>query len=162
MSKVQSNGGICPRMRGIREIEKLQAEQDKIISGVTSTPKTTSSNTTWIKTTTGGLKEIDLSFPLKTYTPTGNATLDKELLTDYKGSITKAKNNVMEAWQAGAITKEEAIVQLEKVSYNIQQNQKSPRNPKSPKPSVSERSPPKRLPFKKFLTLRFQNPNWER
>lgn len=64
----------------------------------------------------GAVKNIDLSFPLKEYTPTGDENLDKELLADYKGSITTAKNNVIKAWQVGAITQEEAAVQIEKLN----------------------------------------------
>lgn len=61
----------------------------------------------------GAVKTIDLSFPVGTYTSTGNKTLDKELLSDYKSSITKVKNEVMKALEVGAITQDEAVAQLE-------------------------------------------------
>lgn len=63
----------------------------------------------------GAVKTIDLSFPVGEYKPTGNKALDKELLSDYKSSITKAKNEVMKALEVGAITQEEAVSQLEKL-----------------------------------------------
>lgn len=64
----------------------------------------------------GDIKGIDLSFPIKEYKPTGNNLLDKELLSDYKGSITSAKNSVMKAWELGAIDQGEAIRQLERLT----------------------------------------------
>ena len=161
MSKSAVKRGDMPQDEGIREIEKVQAEQGRIISSVTSTPKDhlvkydlDQNHHWWIKGNRPFLS-------IKTYTPTGNATLDKELLTDYKGSITKAKNNVMEGWQAGAITKEEAAVQLEKL-VTISNKTKKPKNPKSPKTVGFRKIAAKKIAVPKVSNIKISNPNWER
>lgn len=75
------------------------------------------------------IKTIDLTFPLKEYTPTGNATLDKEYLADYRGSITTAKNNIMKALEFGAITQDEAIAKLDELIAKANKT-KAPKKPK--------------------------------
>lgn len=86
-------------------------------------------------------KKIDLSFPMPEYKPTGNATLDKELLSDYKGAITKRKNEVMKAWEVGAIDQGEAIKQLESL---VTASNKTKKAKKPKKITVKAVSVPKR------------------
>ena len=124
--KQQLKGEITPEQVKTRTDYLQQQKKD------VSVPQGTSGKMFRYLDDKGTMQTIDLSFPLKKYTPTGNETLDKELLADYKGSITSAKNNVMEAWQAGAITQEEAVVQLEKLvtATNKIRKPKQPRIPR--------------------------------
>lgn len=109
----------------------------------------------------GSVKEIDLSFPLKTYTPTGNATLDKELLADYKGSITKTKNDIMKAWEVGAIDQGQAITELEKL-VTAGNKTKAAKKPKKITLKVSSYKAPKitikRRSSTKLPTIKFKKP----
>lgn len=109
---------------------------------------------------TGNVKKIDLSFPLKEYTPTGNDTLDKELLADYKGSITTAKNNVMKAWEVGAITQEQAITELEKLVIKANKTKKPKKSKLTFKITKSKPATIniKRRAAPKLATIKFKKP----
>lgn len=107
------------------EITKEQATKriEALKEKMTDIPASTSNNGSQSTTEPyrylddkGTMRTIDLSFPTKEYKPTGNALLDKELLSDYKGSITSAKNDIMKAWEVGAIDQGQAIKELEKLS----------------------------------------------
>lgn len=57
---------------------------------------------------TGTVKRIDLSKEIEFPTLTGSAELDKKLISDYKGDITKRKNDIVELYKAGKLTAVEA------------------------------------------------------
>lgn len=109
----------------------------------------------------GAVKKIDLSFPTKEYKPTGNTLLDKELLSDYRGSITTAKNNVIKAWELGAITQEQAIKELEKL-VSKSNSVKGPKKPKKITFKATKYTPAKITVSKgiktKLPTIKFKKP----
>ena len=56
-----------------------------------------------------------MNFDIPKPETTGNELLDKEMLSDYKGEITKAKNAVMKAFGLGYFNQEQTISILEKL-----------------------------------------------
>ncbi|MBI5954461.1 MAG: hypothetical protein HY865_22620 [Chloroflexi bacterium] len=97
----------------------------------------------------GAVKQIDLSFPMPEYKPTGNKTIDKELLSDYKGAITKQKNEIMKALEVGAITEEEAVKYLDKLNSSSEKGKKVSLG-KSVKMQGIKISAPAKMPTVKF------------
>ena len=131
--------GDIPMEVGVAKIQELQKQQQELLKSTQSQ----TSNVQWIQTKEGALKEIDMNFTLPEYKPTGDTLLDKELLTDYRGAITKLKNDVVTAWEAGAITQEEAVKQLEKLTTASNKTKKA----KKPKKISIKISKPKRIKF---------------
>jgi len=122
--------GDIPQDEGIKEIQKLQQEQSKIATKVSGS--TTTDNKTWVLTATGGLKEIDLSFPMPTLKTSTSTLVNKEYLADYRGQLTTLKNEVMVALDAGKITEADA----EKAIAKINSARVSTTTRKVPKPSL--------------------------
>jgi hypothetical protein len=68
------------------------------------------------KTDTGSVSDISLNFDISKPQATGNETLDKELLSDYRGKITTAKNAVMKAFDLGYFDQGKTIKLLEELT----------------------------------------------
>lgn len=137
--------GDIPMDVGAKKIEELQKQQ-KDLSSSTIIPSNTEivsgQNLQWIQSADGSLKQIDLNFTVPELTLTGNTALDKELKRDYAGKITSLKNDVMTAFEAGRITEEEAIKQLEKLN-NAANKTKSAKKLTLPKLTVPKMTPTK-------------------
>ena len=111
--------GDIPMDVGVKKIEELQKRQADLMTGFSQAQiKTTPSgqNLQWIQTKEGALKQIDFNFVAPQLKLTGNEILDKEIRSDYNGSLTKLKNDIMTALDAGKITEDEAIKQLTKLT----------------------------------------------
>jgi len=80
----------------------------------------------------GSVKTLNLDFEPKFPKLTGNELLDTELISDYKGEITKAKNAVMKAFDIGYLTQDQAFKELAKLKIT-QDKLKKPKKPKQPK-----------------------------
>jgi len=79
----------------------------------------------------GSVKELNINFEPKFPKLTGADLLDEELIADYKGEITKAKNAVMKAFDLGYLNQDQTFKELEKLK--IKQDQlKKPKKPKKP------------------------------
>lgn len=124
--------GDIPMEVGVEKIEELQKQQKDLSASASiqsNTNTTSGQNLQWIQTKDGALKQIDFNFTVPELKLTGNTTLDKEIRSDFSGAITSLKNDVMTALEAGAITEEEAITQLEKLN-TAKNKSKGPKKPK--------------------------------
>lgn len=95
----------------------------------------------------GNLKTIDLSFQPTEPKFTGNTELDKQLLSKYKGEITKKKNDIEELYLAGIIPADEAEKQLKALS-NIQAKYAKPKKPKKLTIKILRSKTPKKINIK--------------
>ena len=175
--------GDIPLEEGVKEIEKLQAEQQKTLTGITQTGSETLSdsqmdveklrfkysdqtykaigNSLLYKNDAGNVEDISLDFDVETPKSTGNETLDKELKSDYRGEITKAKNAVMKAYGLGYFTQEQAITELEKLQ--TQYDASKTKKPKKITIKYSKVTAPKitikKAQRTKMPTIKFTKPN---
>ena len=130
------NRGDLPMDEGVKEIQKLRLEQQKIQNSGSQ-----SKGVFYFKDEEGKLKEIDITKPLVQPTLTGNTELDKKLISKYNGAITRRANDIEALYSAGQIKADEAEKMLselmtKKISTNKGKTIKIGKVPKIKTPKV--------------------------
>jgi hypothetical protein len=99
----------------------------------------------------GSIKTIDMSFQPSYPALTGQTELDKKLMSQYKGDITRKSNDIRVLYEAGKLTAEEAEKELNKL-IEIKNKVSTTRAKKAPKITIKKLSAPKvaRIKLGKF------------
>lgn len=91
-----------------------------------------SNNKIYIKQEDGSIKTIDPTFQPKKPELTGNTELDKKLISRFNGEITSKANNIVDLYEAGKLSKDDAEKQLNDLT-TLKSNFSKSSKPKTPK-----------------------------
>jgi hypothetical protein len=112
-----------------KEMVKQNLETAKLLFKYSEAPYVAFEDKLLYKNEEGNVLDLSLNFDIPTPKSTGNETLDKELLSDYRGKITSAKNAVMKAFDLGYFDQGQTIDLLEKLTAQANAT-KAPKKPK--------------------------------